>query len=62
MTPHQIRRAAAWLYERAQVQGLREAEIQRERLKLRARVGAQPRDDRGRWQREKPQPATQDRP
>jgi hypothetical protein len=49
MRPHDIRRAALWLRAAAQAQGVREANARRERLKARARIAEQPRDEHGRW-------------
>ena len=49
MSPAAIKRAAAWLRQQAQAQGLREANAARERLRLRARVASQPRTASGQW-------------
>lgn len=49
MSPAAIKRAAAWLRQQAQAQGLREANAARARLRLRARVAWQPRTDKGQW-------------
>lgn len=48
-TYREARLAARWLRRQAEAAGVRDADLQRERLRARARIAGQKRDASGRW-------------